>query len=222
MPSSKLITTVARAVLAYVLLTLLLSASRGLYGSVAIRLYRWEIETFAPNYKILKFEVARENQQQYFILRVVQTDSLYVRGRLVPAESYEHNVGALVDSSLQHALFVFIVPLAWPGMSALRRFLALGLSVPALIAVEFIDIPWFLIGMLDHYTTFLTHGPESFASRWAHIMVNGGGLALSVMAGLIAGSMAECWTHNHYKSHFRPQKHSTGGKMKSFSADCGV
>jgi len=160
------------------------------YGRAVLPFYRWELSWIAPEYEVRKLEVDHSDPQPKFRITALETQFVLAGGQLHPPRTIAYTSFALVMSGLQHVVLVFFVPLAWPGLTWKRRIAAAMCAIPALCAIEFLDIPWSLVGGLDAAKADMTHTSETFAMIWRELLSTGGRLALALAGGALACEMA--------------------------------
>ncbi len=159
------------------------------YAHAVLPFYRWELSWIAPDYKVQKLEVDHSDPQPKFRITALDTQYVSEGGRLHPPGTVAYISHVLVMSGLQHVVLVFFVPLAWPGLTWRRRVAAVMWAIPALCAVEFVDIPWSVVGDLDAAKADMTHTAETFAMIWDVLLSTGGRLALGLAGGVLACQM---------------------------------
>lgn len=97
------------------------------------------------------------------------------------------SASTLAGHSVQHLVLLYTVILAWPQPGWRARARVLALSVPALLLVEALDVPFVLRGSLEDLMRYQL-APDTLRTNWLVIwmdVMNGGGrLALSLAAAL--------------------------------------
>lgn len=183
--TGKLLRTAGWMAMVYAILTACALAALAPYGRTVLPFYRWELGWIAPHYELRKLELTRAAQQTVFWVTAADRDYLFVYPHQPPQSLYPE-FGILAMNGLTHVVLVLFVPLAWPGISWRRRFLALVLAVPVLGAMEFIDVPCSILGRLDEMRASYTHASASLASLWYLMLDTGGRFALSLAGGVLA------------------------------------
>jgi hypothetical protein len=177
-----------RLLLAWGLLTGLAYAFGEHYGRLVIPVYREAVSVLAPEYRIHALELREQGGQRYFSLQVYTREGIR-KGEVTLRPGIGLSSQTLLGHALQHPILIFGLLLAWPVAGLARRALLLLLGVPALVVVEFLDVPLVLLGSLEDLILanvapeLLEDSPRVLAM---HFMNTGGRLALAVAAALLA------------------------------------
>jgi hypothetical protein len=178
------------AVAVYALLSACALRLTDAYGHAVLPFYRWELSWIAPEYEVQKLEVDGSDPQPMFRTTALDTQYMFVNGRLQPPGTVAYMSHVLVMSGLQPIVLVFFVPLAWPGLTWRRRVASVVCAIPVLCALEFVDIPWSLIGGLDAAKADMTRTSETFAMICGALLSTGGRLSLGLAGGVLAFQMS--------------------------------
>jgi hypothetical protein len=156
-----------------------------LYGQTVLPFYRWELSWIAPQYHLLNFDVVHLGSQPMFNA-TVDDEFVSEDGEVLHPGSFRGSYKALVMDGLQHVLLVLFVPLAWPGLAWKQRLTGLMFTIPVLFILEFVDVPWAMLGGLDAGKAHIVHCATSSATVWRDILSTGERSALGLAGGLIA------------------------------------
>jgi hypothetical protein len=160
----------------------------GLYGQLLLPLFRWELATFFPDYRVMHLGLAGQGTEIFFSLQSVLPAPCLVGTTLLPA-------GTVLTGStlLGHALQHPVILLSMTGAAWLirrengRRVLVFSLLF--LLAIELIDVPLVLTGSMENILLeqFAPAGvSSSFLVHWMNFLNEGGRLALSLTGGILA------------------------------------
>jgi len=169
------------------------------YGNAVLPFYRWELSSIAPDYEVRKLDVDHSDRQPKFNIKALDTQYVYQGDLLQPPGTVTYTTSVLVMYGLQHVVLVFFVPLAWPGLTWKRRLAAVMYAIPALCAIEFVDIPWCLVGGLEGAKSDMAHTSETFATIWGVLLDTGGRLALGLAGGVLACEMPSIFENSQLR-----------------------
>lgn len=165
----------------------------GVYGQRIVPFYRWELSKIAPQYRIQTIKFDQSGIDPVFKVRARHL--VLVRGG-----SFEMMADVGSDfwamAGLEHLVLVLLIPLAWPGLKRRQRLLSLLAAVPVLIAFEWADTPWSIVGIFDQESYLKSGSPVTTAMYWAVMLNSGWRAALSLAGGLLAygcGYLIENW-----------------------------
>jgi hypothetical protein len=199
----KTLSRILWAVVVYAALTGCALLLRDAYASAALPVYRWELSWIAPGYEVQKFTIDRSGSQPTF--SVIALGKRYIR-----VDGQQHRLTTVyqsrfqVTSALPHAVLLFFVPLAWPGLTRKRRLTAVLFAIPILCVLEFADVPWSLIGALDATRASAGNGPKTVAMLWEVLLGTGGRLALALAGGVLATQMPTLFEKSQSRKLRRP------------------
>lgn len=158
------------------------------YGQLLLPLFRWELATFFPAYRVTHLGIAGQGTEIFFSLQSVLPAPLLVGTTLLPA-------GTVLTGStlLGHALQHPVILLSMTGAAWLIRRenggRVLFYSLLFLFAIELVDVPLVLIGSMENILLeeFAPAGvSSSFLVHWMNFLNEGGRLALSLTGGIWA------------------------------------
>jgi hypothetical protein len=155
----------------------------GVYGQEIVSFYRWELSKIAPEYIIQTIKFDQTGADPVFKVRARHAV-------LIGGGSFEVMADVGSDfwamAGLEHLVLVMLIPLAWPGLKRRQRLLSVLAAIPILIALEWLDTPWSIVGILDQESFVNSGGPVTAAMYWAVMLNSGWRVAMSLTGGLLA------------------------------------
>jgi hypothetical protein len=177
----------------YVLLLVLFSQFGSLYFRLFQGIFHWEIDFFYPQFKVASLQMEDLHGQQYISLNVKLTENILLKdGRLLHTVGRPYTAKTISINLYLHAIIIFSILAAWPGLALMDRFKVLLLLLPFLLILEMVDIPLLLATRCQEIVRAnLYQDPlaeKSLGSYWVAFLHTGGRAALSILAlGLALG-----------------------------------
>lgn len=155
------------------------------YAQFLLPLYGWEIRVLAPRYDVTGLESIRQQGEQVVALSVTLA-SFLKQGDWTLPPGIGMTSSTLQGHALQHVIVMLSLLLAWPARRWHDYAIRLGLMIPALLAVEVLDVPLVLLGSLDDLLSSQLNpdAGDTLLVRWMDFLNGGGRLALSVAAAV--------------------------------------
>lgn len=158
------------------------------YGHLLLPLFRWEISTFFPLFRIMRLGLVRQGTEIFFTLQSVFPQACLVGTTLLPAGTMLTG-STLLGHALQHPIILLPMTIAaWMTQRENGRRL-LVFSLLFLFAIELLDVPLVLVGSMENLLLeqFAPGGvSSSFVIYWMNFLNDGGRLALSITGGILA------------------------------------
>lgn len=177
----------------FVVLVVLFSQFGFLYFKLFQGIFRWEIDSFFPPFKVTSLKLETYQGQDMISLNARLTDNLVLKdGTVLQTIGRPYTAKTIAINQYLHPIIMFSILFAWPGIVWRDRFKVFLLALPFLLLVEMVDIP-ILLGTrcMELMRANLLQDPsagKSLGSYWAAFLHTGGREALSVLAvGLALG-----------------------------------
>jgi hypothetical protein len=189
MTKAKAIRIAAILSISYFSFLLLFSKFGNLYFDMFKEVFRYEIETFYPEFKVSSLGIENKDGKEMIFLWVNLTDRT-IRARTLLRKNPEGAFGSgtmCVDQYI-HPIVMLSVLLAWPVSRFRNRLEILLLALPFLFLLEMADVPVLLaVRCMESFNSLAA--PKSatgIGSFWVSFLHTGGRLALSVIAACSA------------------------------------
>ncbi len=171
----------------YVVLVLAFSQVGPLYFKLFQGIFRWEINTFFPPFKVTGFTTETYGGQAMIALEARLTENLVLPDRKVlHTIGHPYTARTIAINQYLHPIIILSVLFAWPGLAWRDRFKVFLLVLPFLLVVEMVDIPILLgVRIMETVQANLFQDPNagrSLGSYWAAFLHTGGRAALSILA----------------------------------------
>lgn len=184
MPKSALLQGIVRFLIAYsvTLTASLLWGER--YVEFLLPAYRWEIAIFMPEYRIVSLGIHDIHGESAIRLTLELVRYLSVGSQLFPPGGIVFG-STLTGQALQHPIVLLSLVVAWPARDVRERTMSLLAAIPFLLLLEWLDIPWVLMGSVQDLV-FARVAPDetSAAIIWMNFLNGGGRFALAIAAAL--------------------------------------
>jgi hypothetical protein len=155
------------------------------YARLVLPVHRFVLTLAFDDYRTQSLRLELEGQPR-FVWSVASHRPIPVGARILPA-NVPMSASTLAGHSVQHLVLLYMVILAWPQSGWRARTWVLLLSVPALLLVEALDVPFVLRGSVEDLVRYQL-APETLKTNWLviwmDVMNSGGRLALSLAAAL--------------------------------------
>ena len=193
MKISRLGKTLVIFLASYVILLILFSQFGPYYFKLFGGIFRWEIDSFYPHFKVSSLRTEDYQNQQMISLELRLTQNTILKdGTVLHTIGRPYNAKTISINQYLHPIIILSILAAWPGIAFRDRFKVFLLALPFLLLVEMVDIPILLATRCDELMRAkLLEDPEagrSLGSYWVAFMHTGGRAALSILAiGLAFG-----------------------------------
>jgi len=177
----------------YAILLILFSQFGPYYFKPFAGIFRWEIDSFYPYFKVSSLHTENYQGQQMISLDLKLTQNTILKdGTVLHTIGRPYNAKTISIDQYLHPIIILSILAAWPGIALRDRFKVFLLALPFLLVVEMVDIPILLATRCDELMRAkLLQDPEagrSLGSYWVSFMHTGGRSALSILAiGLAFG-----------------------------------
>jgi hypothetical protein len=167
-------------------LLLIFTQVGSLYARGLFPVFRWEIRALASEVESLsmKLEDFQGHQMVAMVIKVSGADSD------LPKPSKTITIHWPPINLYIHAIIIFSMLAAWPGIAFRDRVKLLAIGVPFLILVEMLDVPLLTVSRCKvHAQMLVSQGSPAAAALhefWLKFLNSGGREFLSIFAGLLA------------------------------------
>lgn len=153
-------------------------------ASPLLPLFAWEIETVAPQFRILAIGMGSGGADTVISVEAGPAPAVVVAGRLLPlAPQSRFEATTLAGHVLQPLVLLLAVVLAWPARRWPRYALRLAAALPLLLLLPMLDVPLVLAAELEATLIELSRsGSFSALEAWKTFLEGGGRLALPIVA----------------------------------------
>ena len=188
---------VLKGALKFLLASLLLILVLHWYGAPLLQwlipLFKWQIHLMDDQYQLIDLSIKNVGSEQAFYLKVNLAKPLILGGHfIVPDERGIATASSIVAHVWQIVVILLAVLVAWPMASNVDYVRRLAISIPVLIIILMLDMPFSLLAtlwrlVLDQLSL------ESFSPLilWNEILESGGRLVLGLVGGLLTVWLAE-------------------------------
>jgi len=171
----------------YVVLVVVFSQVGPAYFKLFQGIFRWEINTFFPPFKVTSFTTETYGGQAMIALEARLAENLVLPDRKVlHTIGHPYTARTIAINQYLHPIIILSVLFAWPGLAWRDRFKVFLLVLPFLLVVEMVDIPILLgVRIMETVQANLLQDPnagKSLGSYWAAFLHTGGRAALSILA----------------------------------------
>lgn len=177
----------------FAVLIVLFSQFGFLYFKLFQGIFRWEIDSFFPPFKVTTLELENYGGQEMIALKARLTENIVLKdGSVLHTTGRPYSARTIAINHYLHPIIIFSILFAWPGLIWQDRFKVFLLALPCLLMVEMVDIP-LLLGTrcMELMRAKLLQDPsaeKSLGSYWVAFLHTGGREALSILAvGLALG-----------------------------------
>ncbi len=164
---------------------LILSLTLGqYYGQLLLPYYRTSLALINSNYQLTDLSLVTRQGQTHIAANFQQKRARMIQGTLLPA-GREFNSSSLLGHALQHPILILSPLLAWWVLIRRKPWRLLLGGVLILLGVEFLDIPFVLLGSIEDLV--LVNVDPSLPARsglvtWMHFLNGGGRIGLCLFA----------------------------------------
>jgi hypothetical protein len=175
-------------VLCFSLIVLLLVFTQvgSFYARALFPVFRWEINLLAPEVESLSMRL--EDFQGHQMVSMVIKVSGAVSDRPKPSKTITIHWPPI--NLYIHAIIIFSMLAAWPGITFRDRLKLLAIGVPFLILVEILDVPLLTVSRCKvHAQSLVSQGSPTAAflhEYWLKFLNSGGREFLSILGGFLA------------------------------------
>ncbi len=158
--------------------------SSHIYGRSVLPVYAWSIKHISNHYRVQSLRIEKQGGEWVFKLNALTTGVRQVGRGAIP-DGISLSSSTLLAHALQHVIVIYTLLLIWPVVTVWRKLTLLVLSLPYLVLVEILDVPFVLLGAMDDLllSNFIPSAiASSFFISWMNTMNSGGRLALSLIA----------------------------------------
>lgn len=148
--------------------------------------YSLAIDIISTELEVESISLGMQGSTKQILVVVKNPQQLNFGATSMPA-GIPMQLSTLQGHALQHLIIIYSIILAWPPMFSKNKLMLLLTSVPFLLMVELIDIPFVLLGSGYDliYSNLAPHLATSAPSIMFMDFLNGGGrLALSIAAAI--------------------------------------
>ncbi len=178
---------IAVAAVAGVLLSIAVLTNDDLIASYLSEIFTLVCQAIGYGYTNIELSIKQPGLEQVFALQAQTAEIRYFDSRILPA-AIDINSSTLIGHSLQSLVLFYTLFTLLPLKSIQAWLIYSAISIPVILLVLALDVPFVLIGALEDLV--LSHfDPESLSYspsvQWMHLMNSGGRLVLPIVA--IAG-----------------------------------
>ncbi len=153
-----------------------------------------EIELIHPEFENLELSLANINGKNMILFNLnidkslVDKQSKFQKGNIIIVKGD-------IDDNMLHILpiIIFSLLIAWPGLSVKCKLKAAVISIPFIIAIEFIDIPFSIIYFIENnYKGIIGEDitvysiPGRIRLFWNSFLINGGRQFLGLLVFIVS------------------------------------
>lgn len=162
------------------------------YVDLWVPLYRFTLTFIAPDFVVLDLKALTQHGDGLVAARLATQYAQFIEGKLL-APGIEINVTTLAGHAYKHFIIIVGAVLILPHLSFSQRMIRLALSVPALLLIEILDIPFVLAGAAQDLLQANSTGNATSAHLslipWMRMLDGGGRLALPIIAAVSVASL---------------------------------
>ncbi len=184
-----LLRQVFRLLIVYLILAAMFLVWGEYFVKLLIPLFRWTLESLAPEFRVLKLEAMAATGTLHAHLQVIPTGPLVVGGQILYEDSaiWPMTVSTPFSQTYQTPLTLLTAALAWPISSMRRRLGLLAITITLTCILTVLDIPLVLLGsvwlgLIDNFAP----GTESLLGEIPGWISDGGRLAVCLAASMLA------------------------------------
>jgi hypothetical protein len=169
-----------------IVLLLIFTQVGSFYARSLFPLFRWQIKLLAPEVESLSLNLG-DFQGQHMVSMVIKISGV-VTDR--PKASKTITIHWPPINLYIHAIIIFSMLAAWPGINFRDRVKLLAIGVPFLILAEMLDVPLLTASRCKvHAQSLVSQGSPAVAvlhEYWLKFLNSGGREFLSILAGFLA------------------------------------
>ena len=164
------------------------------YVEALLPIYRGAINWVLPNYQVLSLSLSQQQAELIVAAHLITINEQIISGHTIPA-GVTLDASTLADHALKHLIIVFTAILIWPALTPVERGIRLLISVPFIVLLEMVDIPFAIAGAVQDLvffnlsTDYATHKP--LLVRWLLLLDGGGRLMLSMAVPIAVAAIRQ-------------------------------